>query len=143
MQSEKIQARIETYTADLPRAVQSPNGAQFAMLLSLIASNQEIYEPQPAPATGDGSFSLESQASRYPDPNEFYTQGVVDRLNRSVNAGERGEYAYLVSHIDVHSHLPRSGRLAADSFARVALETSGRMMLETVERSRKAIEVSA
>ena len=46
MQTELIQQRIENYTADLPQAVQSSNGAQFAMLLSLIASNQEVYTPQ-------------------------------------------------------------------------------------------------
>lgn len=78
MQTERIQQRIENYTADLPQAVQSSNGARFAMLLSLIASNQEIYTPERLPATGDGSFQLEGTAQRYPDPNEFYTADVVD-----------------------------------------------------------------
>lgn len=143
MQSEKILARIETYTANLPQAVQSSNGAQFALLLSLIASNQEIYRPA-ATATGDGSFTLpETRAGSYPDPNEFYSSAVVDRLNRSVNGGERGEYAYLVSQVDVQSRIPRQQRLAADTFAQVALQASGRMMLDNIDQSRRAIQVSA
>ncbi|WP_027852763.1 hypothetical protein [Marinobacterium litorale] len=144
MQTELIQQRIENYTADLPQAVQSSNGAQFAMLLSLIASNQEVYTPQRAPATGDGTFELpETQALTYPDPNEFYTPAVVDRLNRSVNSGERGEYAYLVSQVDTQSHIPRRGRIAADTFEQVALASSGRMMLETIDQSRRSVRVSA
>jgi len=143
MQTDRIQQRIETYTADLSQAVQSPNGARFAMLLSLIASNQEIYSPVRTPATGDGSFAPAQQALSYPDPNEFYTATVVDRLNRSVNGGQRGEYAYLVSHVDTHAHLPRQGRIASDSFEQVALASSGRMMLDTIAQSRSAIRTSA
>jgi hypothetical protein len=123
--------------------VQSSNGAQFAMLLSLIASNQEIYTPVRAPATGDGSFDLPQPELTYPDPNEFYTAAVVERLNRAVNSGERGEYAYLVSHVDTRSHMPRQGRLAADSFEQVALASSGRMMLDTIDQSRRAIRTRA
>ncbi|MBV1789764.1 hypothetical protein KQ940_17045 [Marinobacterium sp. D7] len=143
MQTERILQRIETYTADLPQAVQSSNGARFAMLLSLIASNQELYSPVRQPASGDGSFELLQESLSYPDPNEFYTELVVDRLNRSVNAGQRGEYAYLISHVDTQAHTPRQGRIASDSFEQVALASSGRMMIDLIDRSRHSIEVHA
>ncbi|MBR9882682.1 MAG: hypothetical protein GYB21_03085 [Oceanospirillales bacterium] len=143
MQTERIQQRIESYTADLPQAVLSSNGARFAMLLSLIASNQELYSPVRNAPAGDGSFSLEQPDSRYPDPNEFYTAAVVDRLNRSINDGQRGEYAYLVSHVDTHTHIPRTGRLASDQFEQVALASSGRMMIDVIDKSRHSISTSA
>lgn len=143
MQTERIQQRIENYTADLPQAVQSSNGARFAMLLSLIASNQELYTPERPPATGDGSFQLESTAQSYPDPNEFYTATVVDRLNRSINGGQRGEYAYLISHVDTNTHIPRQGRIAADTFERVALASSGRMMIDFIGHSKQSVDISA
>jgi len=144
MRSEAIETRIENYTARLSQAVQSSNGAQFSLLLSLIASNQELYQPGTATEASAAGFALpESAASGYPDPNEFYTDELVGRLNQSVNAGLRGEYAYLVSQVDVQSHLPRRQRLAADSFAQVALAASGRIMLDTVDQSRRSISTSA
>lgn len=143
MRSEAIETRIERYTASLPQAVQSSNGAQFSLLLSLIASNQEIYRPESGAESGSGFTLPERAESHYPDPNEFYTQALVGRLNQSVNEGQRGEYAYLVSQVDVQSHLPRRQRLAADTFAQVALGASGRIMLETVDQSRRSINTSA
>lgn len=144
MQTEHIQQRIETYTADLPQAVQSSNGARFAMLLSLIASSQEVYTPLRRPATGDGSFALpEAGQLSYPDPNEFYTSEVVGRLNSSVNNYERGEFAYLVSHVDTHAHIPDQASSASDRFAQVALMSSGRMMLESIAQSRQSISATA
>ncbi|TCK05735.1 hypothetical protein CLV83_2663 [Marinobacterium mangrovicola] len=144
MQTEHIQQRIETYTADLPQAVQSSNGARFAMLLSLIASNQEAYTPLRRPVTGDGSFELpEAQPLSYPDPNEFYTSEVVGRLNGSVNNRQRGEFAYLVSHVDTQAHIPNQAQSAADNFAQVALMSSGRMMLESIAQSRRSISATA
>lgn len=143
MQTEHIQQRIETYTADLPQAVQSSNGARFAMLLSLIASNQEVYTPQRQPARGDGSFALPEPELEYPNPNDFYTSEVVGRLNRSVNQHERGEFAYLLSHVDTNAHMPANVRRVEDSFAQVALTASGRMMLDSIAQSRQSISTSA
>ncbi|WP_432696626.1 hypothetical protein ACQUQP_19130 [Marinobacterium sp. YM272] len=144
MQTDSIQQqRIETYTADLPQAVQSSNGARFAMLLSLIASNQEVYSPQRQPVRGDGSFELEQPGLSYPDPNEFYTPEVAGRLNRAVNLHERGEFAYLVSHVDTGAHTPAQASRAVDSFAQVALAASGRMMLDTIAQSRQSVSTSA
>lgn len=144
MITEQIQNRIETLTATLPQAVQSSNGAQFALMLSLISANQEIYTPQAASAVGDGSFQLpQAEANHYPDPNEFYTPPVVDRLNHAVNGAEWGEYAYLVSQVDLQSRIPRSSRIATDQFEQVALQSSGRMMLETIEQSRRSFSAHA
>ncbi len=144
MQTEHIQQRIETYTADLPQAIQSSNGARFAMLLSLIASNQEAYTPLRQPVSGDGSFELpDAERLTYRDPNEFYTSEVVGRLNSSVNNRERGEFAYLLSHVDTNAHIPDQASSAADNFAQVALMSSGRMMLESIAQSRQSISATA
>ena len=109
MQTDPIQTRIETYTASLPTAVQSPNGAQFAFLLSLIASNQEIYRPQAQRVSGEG-FALPDMAPSYPDPVQLHTPQVVDRLNHSINDPVPGDYAFLVSRLDVQSRTPRARR---------------------------------
>ena len=143
MKSEQIQQRIESYTAALPQAVQSPNGARFAMLLSLIASNQEIYRPPAGAETPEERFEMDASTLTYPDPNELYSEDLVERLNHSINAGERGEYAYLVSYLDTRAQLPRNGAAAGDDFQQLALTSSGRMMLDTIDRSRATIRTSA
>lgn len=106
MLTEQIQDRIETYTATLPNAVQSSNGAQFALMLSLIASNQEAYTPLRTP-NAEGEFTPPQPVEpRYANPNEFYSAPVVERLNQSVHSGQRGEFAYLMSQVAVQSEIP-------------------------------------
>lgn len=143
MKSEQIQQRIETYTASLPQAVQAPNGASFAMLLSLIASNQEIYTPTAAAVTGEDQFALAPEPPLYPDPGELNTGEVVERLNQAINRDQPGEYAYLVSYLDTRAHMPRQSTAANDRFQQVALASSGRMMLEVIDQSRRAFHATA
>ena len=120
MQTDAVQTRIEAYTASLPQAVQSPNSAQFAFLLSLIASNQEIYQPRSRAESGSG-FELPSSSLTYPDPNELHTPEVVERLNHSINDHIPGDYAYLVSRLDTQARTPRAQTLRSDRFEQVAL----------------------
>ncbi len=141
MQTDSIQTRIETYTASLPQAVQSPNGAQFAFLLSLIASNQEIYRPQPQQAPGEG-FALPEAALSYPDPVQLHTSQVVDRLNHSINDPLPGDYAFMVSRLDVQSRTPRAQALASDRFEQVALYAASDLAGQ-IDTARQSISVEA
>ncbi|SIQ58924.1 hypothetical protein [Marinobacterium stanieri] len=143
MQTEQIQNRIETYTASLPQAVQSPNGAQFAFLLSLIASNQEIYQPQQAAAPAGEGFELPTTAGlSYPDPTELHTSQVVDRLNHSINDPNPGDYAFQVSRLDVQARTPRAQALRSDRFEQVALYAASNLAGE-IEQARSSIHVEA
>ncbi|EXJ12097.1 hypothetical protein [Nitrincola nitratireducens] len=138
MSIEKIQANIETYTSILPQAVRSPNSASFGFLLSLIASNQERVF-QPVPAASQGEFALASESKKYPHPDTLFTHEIVGRLNHSINHHERGEYAYLVSHLDVRSRMPESGSAVNnDRFAQLGLASLGGQMLAQIEDSRKS-----
>jgi hypothetical protein len=141
MQTDPIQTRIETYTASLPTAVQSPNGAQFAFLLSLIASNQEIYRPQTQQVPGEG-FALPDMAPSYPDPVQLHTPQVVDRLNHSINDPVPGDYAFLVSRLDVQSRTPRAQALKSDRFEQVALYAASDLAGQ-IATARKSISVEA
>ncbi|MBV0932605.1 hypothetical protein [Marinobacterium weihaiense] len=141
MQTDSIQTRIETYTASLPTAVQAPNGAEFAFLLSLIASNQEIYRPAPQAAAGAG-FALPEPALNYPDPAQLHTPTVVDRLNHSINDPIPGDYAFMVSRLDVQARTPRAQALASDRFEQVALYAASNLV-DQIETSRQSISVTA
>ncbi len=121
MQTEKIQTRIETYTSSLPQAVQSPHGAQFAMLLSLISTNQsnsyEYSSQSVEPLRGEG-FVL-PQETTYPGIDELHTPYLVERLNHSVNDNIPGDFAYINSHIETRAlSSSRLQRASADEFAK-------------------------
>ncbi|WP_091827299.1 hypothetical protein [Marinobacterium iners] len=142
MQTDPIQTRIENYTASLPQAVQSPNGAQFAFLLSLIASNQEIYRPQASAQPGSG-FELPPAAPlSYPDLNELHTPEVVSRLNHSINDHIPGDYAYLVSRLDTQARTPRAQALRSDRFEQVALYAASELA-GTIETARHTLTATA
>lgn len=145
MNSERIQTQIETYTASLPQAVRSPNSAQFGMLLSLIASKQEVYYPQSRQAASSQSeFTLPAADTlTYPEPNTLFDRDLVGRLNHSVAENERGEYAYLVSHLDVKARIPVRTGLKNDQFAQVALASLGGHMLEQITAAHKGFEAVA
>lgn len=144
MQTEIIQSRIEGYTSTLPKAVQSSQGAQFALLLSLISTNQsnsQTYEPSSASqqnASGEG-FAL-PQASTYPSVDELHTPELVERLNLSVNENLPPDFAYVNSHIMAKADQPREGRPGTmDEFAKMALMSAGKLMLEQIEQSQHSI----
>lgn len=141
MQTDSIQARIETYTASLPQAVHAPNGAQFAFLLSLIASSQELYRPQPQAASGEG-FALPVAEPSYPDPIELHTPAVVERLNRSINEPRPGDYAFLVSRLDVKARTPRAQALASDRFEQVALYAASELAGQ-IANARRSVHLKA
>lgn len=142
MNVEKIESRIENFTTDLTSAVQSGNGAQFSMLLSMIATNQEVYRPEQRRESGE--FKLpEPEVDLYPSNDELHTPEVVDRLNHSINDELRGDYAYLVSHLHTETLTPRSARRAADNFAKVSLMSAGNLMLDEIAVSRQQISVGA
>lgn len=131
MQTEKIQARIETYTSNLTQAVQSGSGAQFSMLLSLIAANQEMPSSGRPVVRGEG-FELPETELQYPNPNDLYNADVAERLNLSVNKHQRGEFAYINSYIETEAMVPSHSRRVNDSLAKMGLISGGAMLSEIV-----------
>jgi len=145
---ERIESRIETYTSNLANAVQSGNGTQFSMLLSMISANQALYKPDfavpAAAADSNAQFQLPAEAqSVYPDPNELHDEVVVDRLNHSINDNLPGDFAYINSYIETGARTPRRSRLGADQFEKMALMASGKLMLDEISRSQQQISVQA
>jgi len=133
MQTDTIQSRIETYTCGLTPAVQSGNGAEFSLLLSLISVNQQQYRPQsPAPLVE----SLQPAGAVFPDPNALYTPELAGRLNRAVHDRQAGEVAMLCSYLDTAARTPAQARQARDQFEQVALMSSGRPLLDQIAASR-------
>lgn len=140
MQTEKIQARIETYTSNLAQAVQSGSGAQFSLLLSMIATNQDLPGTRPQ-AIGEG-FELPTTDNQYPDPNDLYSADVAERMNVGINQDMRGEFAYACSYVETESLVPVKGRRLNDSLERLGL-ISGGAMLQEIASSHQQIRQTA
>jgi len=134
MQTDAIQSRIDTFTAGLTPAVQSGQGAQFSLLLSLISVNQQQYTPVPAASASVGGFRL--PALTYPDPNSFYGDTLTARLNRSVRDQQRGEFALLCSYLDAVSRTPQPARRALERSEQVALMDAASQAPAQIEASR-------
>lgn len=142
LRTEAVENRIDRLTTGLNPAVQRGQSAEFSMLLSLISTNQmympstkESIEPQ-----GSG-FAL-PESSGYPDPVELNSAGVVERLNIAVNRHDRGDFAYFNSYIDIGSRMPRNTRMAVDHFEKVALMSTGRMVIDEIQNSRQQIDLT-
>ena len=137
--------RIESTTQALPSAVRSTNGADFALLISLIdhyqSNSQSAFQVQPGTQStaGQGAgFELPS-AVTYPDPNQYHTAEAVERLNASVHNQNQGDFAYLNSLINTLSERgepdPSASVYQGDPFAKTALEASGALMLDQITLS--------
>jgi hypothetical protein len=142
MRTEQIQTRIEGYTSHLSQAVQSGSGAQFSMLLSMIHSNQMLLKPEQVQTTGS-EFKLPESASVYPDPNEFYTGEVTERLNNAIHEGLVGDFAYVNGYLYSRSQTPRQQPVASDAYAKVALMATGKLMIDEIETSKAQIREAA
>lgn len=134
--------RVEGYTANLPQAVRSPNSAQFGMLLSLIASSHERYSAEGRAGAADSSFQLPDKPV-YPEPDSLFNRDLVGRLNHSVTAQESGEFAYLVSHLNVKTLMPLNTPIKNDRFAQVSLASLGGHMLEQISAAREGFQAVA
>jgi hypothetical protein len=78
MQTDQIQLeRIETYTASLPGAIQGANGAQFALLLSMITTNQDMAPNFQLPTSAQASQELAPAESKYPSEVEVNKPQLV------------------------------------------------------------------
>lgn len=142
MRTEQIQTKIESYTSNLSQAVHSGNGAQFSMLMSMIHSNQMLIKPEVVAASG-AEFKLPEAESVYPDPNEFYDDQVVERLNNAIHEGLVGDFAYVNGYLYTHAHTPRQQQIASDNYAKVALMSTGQLMIDEIETSRQQIQEAA
>ncbi|MGB1238372.1 MAG: hypothetical protein ACPG4U_09200 [Pseudomonadales bacterium] len=142
MQTDQIQqTRIETYTASLPGAIQGANGAQFAMLLSLITANQNITPSFALP--GAIQPVQEPQQPSYPTEVEVNKPYLVDRLNQAVHNLRFGDFAYINSFIETTAETVRPAQTRADEFEKVALMSSGKLMLDHIDTARGSINLAA
>ncbi|KDE40530.1 MAG: hypothetical protein ACK4L8_02865 [Nitrincola lacisaponensis] len=128
--------RVEEYTAGLPQAVRAPGGAEFSLLLSLIAASHERSRPLENTAS-------EPAVMRYPEPDSLLNVDMVSRLNHAVTHDERGEYAYLVSYLRVRSETPLQRPLMNDRFAQLSLASLGGQMLDQITASREGFQAVA
>jgi hypothetical protein len=142
MRTEQIQNRIEGYTSTLSQAVQSGSGAQFSMLLSLIHSNQALIKPEVA-AEANSEFRLPEVTSTYPDLNELHDGQVTERLNVAVHDGLVGDFAYVNGYLYSHSNTPRQQTIASDEYAKVALMSTGQLMINEIESSKQQVRAAA
>ncbi|MEH6577992.1 MAG: hypothetical protein V7731_13035 [Amphritea sp.] len=141
MQIDRIEQRIENYTSSLSQAVQEGRGAQFSMLLSLITASEDLALKQAV--RGSEKFELPQQALSYPDPDSFYSQEIVGRLNRSVSEERLGDFAYLRSHLESQAETPEREALSMDDFSKMGLASAGRLMLDEINLSEQRFEAVA
>ncbi len=142
MQTDQIQLeRIETYTASLPSAIQGANGAQFAMLLSLITANQDMGANFQVPKPVESEVQI--QQSVYPTEVEVNKPVLVQRLNDSVHQLRFGDFAFVNSFIETMAEKPRTQQARADEFEKVALMSSGKLMLDHINIARGSVNIAA
>lgn len=142
MQTDQIQIeRIETYTASLPSAIQGANGAQFAMLLSLITANQDIAPTFQLPAEQVATQSVSQ--SRYPTEVEVNKPALVERLNDSIHHLRFGDFAFINSFIETVAETPRPNTTAVDEFEKIALMSSGKLMIDHISTARGSVNLAA
>ena len=141
MQIERIEQQIETYTSTLSHAVQSGQGAQFSMLLSMISASED----QAAKKTSSGAvFELPvTEELSYPDPDSLYNEEIVGRLNTSVGSNNFADMAYVLSHVHAQQTMPENQLLAADTYARIGLTSSRHMIISEIEESRSQFSAVA
>ncbi len=143
MQADQIQLeRIETYTASLPSAIQGANGAQFAMLLSLITANQDLGNNFQVPQPVESDVQAQQQ-SIYPTEVEVNKPVLVQRLNDSIHQLRFGDFAFVNSFIETVAEKPRTQQARADEFEKVALMSSGKLMLDHINIARGSVNIAA
>ena len=144
MQTDQIQLeRIETYTASLPSAIQGANGAQFAMLLSMITTNQDMAPSFQLPASAQQPQQAAPAESKYPSEVEVHKPQLVERLNDAVHHLRFGDFAFINSFIETVAETPRRHRSAADQFEKVALMSSGKLMLDHIQIAKGRVNLAA
>jgi len=143
MQTQQIQLeRIDTYTASLPGAIQGANGAQFAMLLSLITTNQEMPPSFALPAAAKQQLET-PVVPVYPSEVEVNKPQLVERLNDSIHQLRFGDFAFVNSFIETMAETPRPYKGAVDEFEKVALMSSGKLMLDHIGVARGSVNLAA
>ncbi|WP_421868754.1 hypothetical protein [Motiliproteus sp.] len=105
MRSEEIvNARIEALHAGVSPAVRRSDGAQFAMMLSMISASQDwARQLSSEPAS-------EADVPSRLDRNHLYTPELVGRMGQALQDERPGDLQMLVSWLDT---VPLSGRYAA------------------------------
>lgn len=137
--------RTERLTAHLPNAVQGGDPAQFALLLSLIANQDEqraaftVPVPTPPGQGGDGTSAFRLPEPTYRTLEQLHSPALVARLNQAVQQQLNGDYAYLNSHLISQAQQRHNQPPANDEFAKVALISAGKLLLEQIDQARQSV----
>ena len=99
--TEVVHARIDALNEGLSSAVRKTDGAQFALMLSMISESQAQVSQLESKADEDVVSSAISSR------DELYTAEIVGRLNQAFHRGEAGELALLISWLE---SVPLEGR---------------------------------
>ncbi|OMH39068.1 hypothetical protein [Motiliproteus sp. MSK22-1] len=99
--NEIVHARIDALTGGLGSAIRKTDGAQFALMLSMISESKHLVSH--LEAASQDSLPSEQVESR----DELYTSEVVGRLNNALRKGNMGDLQLLISWLDT---VPLEGR---------------------------------
>ena len=92
---EILNARIEALHSGVNSAVQRPDGAQFALMLSMIAASQEL-----AQQLGDKAAGVEAQIDLLADRLKLYTPELVGQMAQAVKDQRPGDMQLWISWLD-------------------------------------------
>ena len=102
--NEIVHARIDALTGGLAGAVRKTDGAQFALMLSMISESKQLVSR--LEVASQDSLPSEQIESR----DELYTSELVGRLNNALRKGNMGDLQLLISWLDT---VPLEGRQRA------------------------------
>lgn len=130
---EIVLNRIDQLTEGLSPAVQKAGGAQFALLLSMIAESQaQAYRLTVAAAS-------EAEQRDTPQRLDLYTPELVGRLNESLKNGSMGDVYLLLSWLETAPlrgrALPSEASETAVSLPQAALMAKKYSVLDEINES--------
>lgn len=91
---EIINARIESLHTGVNSAVRRPDGAQFALMLSMISASQEWAQQLAARPVDDASEAMPL------DRNDLYTPQMVGQMAEALQDGRIGDLQMWVSWLE-------------------------------------------
>ncbi len=101
--SEVVHARVDALTEGLTTAVRKTDGAQFALMLSMISESQTLAQTlEKIAETGS-----EPAAQAIENRDELYTPEIVGRLSTALQQGRGGDLQMMLSWLET---VPLSGR---------------------------------
>jgi len=136
--SDTLLHRIDQLTGQLNPTVGRAGGAQFALMLSLIHQAQQL-------VIGRTASERDGAAVRSGGLYAQYSPGLVARMGRALQAGQRGELAMLISWADsvpARGVAPPAEAVPAElpsSLAQAALMAKSYGLLDEIHQSKLSV----